>query len=489
MKLLTSLTVTLAISFGLSAQTAFDILRFSQFDVGGTARTVGIGGGIGALGADFSVLSTNPAGLAAFRRSELTLTPTLYTSRVTSTLDGAATNLGFNEERSNFNFNNLGLVLAHRPTGSKWSTVNFGIGMNRLANFYETFSYSGTSTGSITDRFVELADGFTADELDNFEAGIAYEVGAIFNPDSDPTFYNNDFLPGEQVDKAQIVRTEGSINELLFSFAGNYEEKLMLGLTMGVPFLDFNEVKTYTETDDENRNPIFNELTFEEYLNISGTGINLKMGFIYRPIQEFRIGAAVHTPTAFNLEDNYSTEIAYDFTLGGDQYFESQSPNGLFDYKIKTPWRVIGSAAFLYQKLGFLTAEVEWVDYSSATFNFNNTTSAEDKAYERDLNNEVVDQFQPAVNIRLGGELTYDIFRFRAGYNIYNSPVKNDDVSHDAFSFGFGIRERSFFIDLAYKQTNLAETYFPYFTAAAAQPEVANEVKTQRFLATFGFKF
>ncbi|MCB0619962.1 MAG: aromatic hydrocarbon degradation protein, partial [Saprospiraceae bacterium] len=133
MKLLTSLTVTLAISFGLSAQTAFDILRFSQFDVGGTARTVGIGGGIGALGADFSVLSTNPAGLAAFRRSELTLTPTLYTSRVTSTLDGAATNLGFNEERSNFNFNNLGLVLAHRPTGSKWSTVNFGIGMNRLA--------------------------------------------------------------------------------------------------------------------------------------------------------------------------------------------------------------------------------------------------------------------------------------------------------------------------------------------------------------------
>ena len=60
----------------LRAQSLYDAIRYSDLEVGGTARTVGVGGAIGALGADFSVLSTNPAGLATYRRAEFVFTPT-----------------------------------------------------------------------------------------------------------------------------------------------------------------------------------------------------------------------------------------------------------------------------------------------------------------------------------------------------------------------------------------------------------------------------
>ena len=135
------LVVTILLYIQINSQTIQDAIRYSSFDVGGTARTVGIGGGIGALGADFSAMSTNPAGLAAYRRSEFTLTPSLVFSNTKSELQGG--NAGQQEDnRTNFNFNNVGLVIARRPLSSAWKTANFAVGFNRLANFHENiFSY------------------------------------------------------------------------------------------------------------------------------------------------------------------------------------------------------------------------------------------------------------------------------------------------------------------------------------------------------------
>ena len=80
------LFILITFSLNIHAQTISDALRYSNLEVGSTARTVGVGGGIGALGADYSVLSTNPAGLAAFRTNEFVITPSIYNSKVTSLL-------------------------------------------------------------------------------------------------------------------------------------------------------------------------------------------------------------------------------------------------------------------------------------------------------------------------------------------------------------------------------------------------------------------
>ena len=85
-KLAISLPFLIVFSINISSQVVTDAVRYSLLDVGGTARSVGIGGAIGALGADFSVLSTNPAGAAAYRRSEFTFTPALDISSVDALL-------------------------------------------------------------------------------------------------------------------------------------------------------------------------------------------------------------------------------------------------------------------------------------------------------------------------------------------------------------------------------------------------------------------
>ena len=151
-----ALSALFLFSQNLFAQTLNDAVRYSLLDVGGTARTVGVGGGIGALGADFSVLSTNPAGLAAYRRSEFTFTPAYVNISTDGKLEGAD-NPTLSRNKGNFNFNNLGLVIASRPLDAKWRTSVFGIGINRMANFHEHTYFEGRSLGSITDRWLERA--------------------------------------------------------------------------------------------------------------------------------------------------------------------------------------------------------------------------------------------------------------------------------------------------------------------------------------------
>ena len=150
-KFVLSFSFILSFSIISSSQVLTDVVRYSFLEVGGTARSVAIGGGIGALGGDFSVLSTNPAGAAVFRRSEFTFTPTLELSSVDARLIPES-NSTISENKTNFNFNNIGVVFSGTPLSSKWRTAVFGIGINRMANFHQNIYYEGSSFGSITDR-------------------------------------------------------------------------------------------------------------------------------------------------------------------------------------------------------------------------------------------------------------------------------------------------------------------------------------------------
>lgn len=503
MKKLFLIVLTLAGVANLTGQTAADALRYSLTDVVGTARTVGIGGGIGALGADFSVLSTNPAGLASYRISEFVFTPSFYIANTTSTLEGEGIS-AFEENKNRFGLNNIGVVMTSTPRSSRWKTFNVGIGLNQIANFNQRFFYEGKTKGSYADRFLDLAydsfgNGLAPEELDGFESGLAYATGALYDGDFDNTngiyLWTNDFQldRNTEVLKEQSVKTSGSINELVFSFAGNLENKLMFGATIGVPFLSFKEEKIYSESDPNDEVPAFNSLEFKEELTTSGIGINVKFGLIYRLNQMIRLGAAVHTPTALSLTDNFTTEMTYGFNDvdGVSRSFSEDSPEGTFDYKLKTPWRYIGSAGVIIRKYGFLSAEVEWVDHTASNFNLTvNSNNSADRAYEEEVNTDIENSFASALNIRLGGEYAYKKFRFRAGYGISGTPYAEDDITNNSYSLGLGIRERSFFIDLAYRRNSSDEGYLPFQTEdPTKQPLVNNSIDKDRILLTLGFKF
>lgn len=56
------------VSLSASAQETYQDTKLVDNDLNGTARYVGMGGAMEALGADISTISTNPAGLGFFPR-------------------------------------------------------------------------------------------------------------------------------------------------------------------------------------------------------------------------------------------------------------------------------------------------------------------------------------------------------------------------------------------------------------------------------------
>ena len=475
------------------AQTVSDAVRFSVFNVGATARNIGVGGGLSAFGADFATISINPAGLGMYRRSEFTFTPTLVFNKAESSLDGDLNNRGpVSETKTNFNFNNIGVVFARRPQSTTWTTRNFAVGFNRLSNFHQRIRFEGQTTGTITDRWVEIADGFTPNQLGNFEDGLAFDVGAIFEDPNAPTFYLSDFIPEDLVTKSQDITRKGSINELTFAFAGNIKERVILGASIGVPFLNFEEEKRYIESDPNNDIPFFNQLRFTENLTTTGAGINLKLGAIIRVHQALRVGLAIHTPTAFQLEDNFTTTVSYDFDpeAGIEPEPPAESPEGIFEYNFRTPWRFIASAGILIGKRGFLTGELEYVNYDGGKFSASDLSDADDAFFD-DLNEKLDNDLDNNINFRFGGEIRLDIFRLRGGLNLSGTPYADDDELDSSLSLGAGVRWEKYFLDLGYRRIMNNELYNPYVVATPGVPQPVVNIDDNRntFLLTMGVRF
>jgi len=477
------------------AQLAEDVLRYSYLQPGGTARYLGAGGAFGALGAEYSSLSNNPAGLAMFRSNELVFTPSLKFSRTEAALPNGPTS---EDTKSNFGFDNVGFIFNTTPTNSKWKTFNVGIGLNRLNNFHQSVYYEGSANGTILTGFFAdaqpiLDGGGTNDDLDPFGSQLAAKAGAIYfqNDVASYDFIDN---PNAAVDRSHSLTTSGRMNELVLSFAGNYDEKLMIGATVGVPFVNYRLDGEYRESDPGGAVggavPYFDNLIYTEYLRTEGVGVNLKLGVAYRVSQALRLGVAFHTPTFLKLTDHYSNTFTYDYDPNdGDgivRGVEEPSPEGISDYRLRTPFRAIGSAAVLFKKYGFLSADVEYVDYSANAYNFTaDINSSQNQADERVVNGRIQDIYRPTANVRVGGEVVLDDFRLRAGVNLLGKPEADETGFNMAYTAGAGIHGESFYLDLGYRLSKGSGFVQPY----AGAPTAATSSTSNEILLTLGFKF
>lgn len=479
----------------ITAQVVADALRFSQFGIGGTARTVAVGGSLGAFGGDFSVVATNPAGLGTFRSSEFTMTPSLYLSNVDASLQGV--NGTLSESKTNFNFNNIGIVFGKtiNRDNSEWKTSNYSIGINRLANFNETFSYDGDTPGSYVDFFQDASVGLFPEDFNDFDNGLAWDVGAIYDIEQDG-FYETDFelAEGAAIPKSHTVERSGSINEVVFSMAGMRGNNFQFGATLGFPIVSYSESSVYAEDDNAVDNvPLFRDLTYTQDLNTTGFGVNLKVGFIYRITQAFRVAGAVHTPTRLRLNDDYRTSLVYDFDDGVEMGpLEASSPESTFDYDIRTPWRFIASGGLLIQRKGFLSAELEYLNYGGASFiepRLPDGTNV-NTGFFNDLNEEVSNTLQSAILFRVGGEYVIKQFRLRAGINLSTAPYADESgIDKIYYSAGAGYRGKKFFVDAAYRIL-VEDTFFSPYAVGNSTPQVVNlNDNKNSLLLTLGFRF
>ncbi|MEP7167939.1 MAG: hypothetical protein ABI855_01080 [Bacteroidota bacterium] len=481
------------------AQDDVDAIRYSQTSIAATARSLSMAGAFGALGADFSTLSTNPAGIAFYKRSEFTFTPALG-NKITST-----DYLGKNsvDNKYNFNLGDLGVVWAfpNKKEKSEWKGFAFGLGYNRLNSFHSRSVYEGVNnSNSLLGAYVEEAMGKDPNTLaDNYPAllsGLAYQAYAIDVYSNDTTNYFS-VIPNYGELQRRTKETSGSNGEVVFSFGGNYNDKIYWGATLGIPYISYNEDVIYEEIDQNKTIQFDTAIVGVEYANAynfhsfthsqsnstTGTGINAKLGLIIRPIDWARLGIAIHTPTFYKMHDQYTNSMTTAFENGTSYNYE---PNlGLYDYSLTTPFKALGSAAFIYKQLGVLSFDYEFVDYTSAKLHASDYTF-------HDENTIIRDSYTQQHNLRAGIEYKYGIFSFRAGTGFSTGVLKSSvsststDQHKTMYTGGLGIREERYF-GYAYTQSN--EFYRPYTLANESVDGAFSKIKDHKFLLTVGFRF
>lgn len=482
------------LSPSLHAQDEMDIYRYSQTMVQGTARSLGFGGALGSIGGDFSTLSVNPAGIGIYRSSEFMFSPSLKFLSQESQYGGQQ--VGSSNAR--FNINNLGGVFTSMPKGKSrqnkpWKSTSFGIGFNRIADFNRDSRYKGyNQTSSYSEIFLIDAMNYPED-LENLStlAGQGYQA-YIVNEDSLGFYTPVDYTQGLIQEKT--IKERGGISELVFSLGGNYKDRLMLGATLGIPSVRYSRDTRFRESDaTEDPNNQFRFLEHRKNLDISGSGFNLKLGMIYRVNDQFRLGAAVHTPTYFSLSEIESTSLATN--LDGPAYTLQSGvdiPDNVFDYGVTTPWKAVLSASLLMGQHGFVSADYEYVGYGTARFHY----SSEFDEYEDLINDQIRSRLGSSSNFRIGAEGRMGQFMGRLGFGYYGSPFKDQNTeSHRMnFSAGLGWRFANWFLDLALVHSRWNQWEQPYSLYYPSDgwidvPSAEMQQKSNQFVLTTGWKF
>lgn len=486
------------------AQGFLDIQRYSVTRQGGTARSMGMGGAIGAVGNDYSASSVNPAALAQIRTSQVMGSVGLNFTGNTSNYLSADTK----DSRFNFSLPNMGVVfstvLSDLGKERKEGLVNysFAFGYNRINDFNRNMTAEGENNqSSYLDFLAEEAgryiDFATASQsfYPFYPEELALAAGAVIYDQQTNAYYAN--LPNV-VNMRQNYRWQqsGRQADWNLSWAGNFSHRLYVGAGVAVPGLRFNSTETITEKSvDANVNPDRSFiLTNNTYT--SGTGFNAKLGMVFRAADWFRIGAAYQTPTTYRLNDQFSYSfVARNFPQGNFQYRSGetlQSEAAEYKYSFTTPGRATLSAAFVHKKIATLSVDYEYVDYKQAQ------TSTADLSF---INRLVQQNMQATSNIRIGGEYNYYDYRIRAGYALYASPfkkvildqIKEGNLALRVYSLGFGYQDPNspIFFDMAFVYERYDDYYTPYTLETTNRPYYSafNKVNSFRCLFTLGTKF
>lgn len=472
-KLLGSI-IFLSANIAASAQDyTIDAVKFAESNTIGTARSIGFGGALGSVGGDFSSLSVNPAGIAIYRSSEFMMSPGLRFS-------GSKTNYTGTEARDNgtrFGFNNIGMVFTQAEQGesykkSDWKAVSFAIGINRIADFSRNYTIKGsTNTSSASQYFEGDAIRYPSSTTDDVNTP-AYLGFQSYLLGSSPNYTT--LVPyAKGINQEKTIEEKGGTTEMALSFGGNYQEKLLLGATVSIPFTRrVLNTSMYEQTIDPLASNDFDHFTYNENITTTGAGINLKLGAIYKFSDYFRAGVAFHTPTAMSLTETSNASIVNSASINDDTEYRLSTDDNVFDYTIFTPFKTVLSATGILGKHGFVSVDYEYVNYASMRFR------SDDKFFQNQQNQQIKNIYQSASNVRLGLELRFDKLFVRGGYGFYGSPYQAEKYQSNRsnISAGLGYRFDNMFLDFGLVNSNFTTSAQPYVLDGSlgfVQPAIA----------------
>ncbi|GAB4331935.1 MAG: hemin receptor [Flammeovirgaceae bacterium] len=486
---------------------------YSQHIYGGTARFQSLGGANVSLGGDISSALMNPAGLGFMRSSELTVSLAYGNYQSTSKYslvypnNPYAGSNSFDEAKGNVNFNQLGVVFnIPSETNNDFYGGSFAVSYTRIADFHGHFTYEGINdTTSIVDYFTEISQGTPTDYFEEQgQLGITdpralayytYLINPEFSGNQNTSYYS--FLPIVPTSQREEVISKGAHYEWSFAYGGNYKDMLYFGAKLGIQSLNRSLLKQYKEEIrydllPSNVDVPLDNLFLEEDINISGYGINASAGMIFRPIDAFRVGINAVTPTSIRISEDYKATLNTQYnnfrfdslTVLNDE--SASTDNVITKYTVVSPARLsVGTSIFIAKK-GFLTADIEYVDYTNIKIRNANVDGITND------NSLFKTNMTERVNIRLGAEVRIDPVRIRAGYAHYPNPNANtsNENARKFYSGGVGIRKDNFFADFMLQFTSKVNSqYTPYSLENAAFPTVNVQSNRARATFTVGFIF
>lgn len=557
----------------ISAQNVSAAYSISKHDLNGTARFMSMGGAFGALGGDLSCLSQNPGGIGVYRSNEISATfgIDVITSNASS---GGISN---KESTTRFNLNNIGGVFTLKLNSETVPNINIGFTYNKVASFNRKFAGAIPNLGTSMSNYIAGISNSAGLSVNDVVSNGSYDP---YNPPAgypsvpwlsimgfDAFLTDADVIDNQTVWYGQFgdgtsgtgrfsVNEKGSIDEYNIAIGGNISDKFFWGMDFGITSIDYRISTLWSESlsnayiyDPNSQRLIVGNSDWSMFDNykVHGSGFNYKLGFIYKPVQELRLGFAFHTPTFYNLTENY-----YDARMMFDYPFRVTSADGVEyntvdanygipaynDYSFRTPWRIIASVAGVIGSKFIISADYEWnstngmrygdpknygydpwyddpwYDYPFDPYYANKTKSSGfmPETANQFANRCVKSMYKDTNTIRIGAE--YRIiprFSVRAGYSWTSSPISeeitdykvsvsgtgitsNYNLDNDTHNItcGIGYKNKGFFADLAYVYTNSSSEYFP-FPADIDYP--ANAVKSKvkfdksRIAVTLGFKF
>ena len=505
---------SLMLAMAVNAQNAYDAERVLGNDLNGTARYVGMGGAMSALGGDISVMGTNPAGIGIFRSNDISASFGFNSTSTESVFNGT----GMKEDKTRASLDQIGFVYSHK-IGNTTSLryVNFGFNYHKSKNFNRLFgmggqldglsqswqlaqemSSAGVNSASAFDNILDAENpyreywnkypvlgvlGATTGVVDFFE-------GSVMGWDG----YSNNFYSEER----------GGISQYDFNVAFNIEDRVYIGATLGIYDVNYDRYSSYTEELNNDYGEDNGGYTLDNYYGLEGTGVDLKLGVIVRPMEDspFRLGLAIHTPTWYELTESFNATLSSDILAYPKAYSETLSDyldyNYLsYDYRMITPWKFNVSAGTTLGGLVALGAEYEYADYGSSKLQ-------DIDGYELGDQWSVEDYLKSVHTFRVGMEARLaPQFSVRAGYN-YTSAAFADDAysalasyrtstdfnniqAKNTFTCGLGYRGSVVYADLAYKYDAYKSDFYAFDDIDLSATKVDNN--RHQLVFTLGARF
>lgn len=481
-------TILLALQMPVMAQDAYDAANLATTDLNGTARYVGMGGALDALGADISTISSNPAGIGLFRHSDIRMSLGLVSQQDAKKFGGV--------NPTNISFDQIGFVWSNRTGASTY--LNFGFNYHKSRNFSQIIAASNSFAPS-----VEVKDdkgnvkGFKGSGQ-NIQTVIKDQKGLL--NDNDDTYSQIDAMYCSLItDKTTIYPliasgfdftkgTKGYIGNFDFNFSGNSNNRIFWGITLGIHRVSYEAYTSYNESLIPGQKYPFGTSPKGAGINyddrtIKGHGIDVKAGVIVRPIEEspFRIGLSLSSPTWYRLKTHNETEA----------YVDNQTSRCWEDYEFKysTPWVVGVSLGHTIENMLALGLSYNYTIFSSADMRYltNSGYSGDESRSDTQMNDEIGASLRGTHTLKVGAELKPDpAFAVRIGYNFISSPYRSDDEAYrnqkvyspgvyyasttdyvnwkptHRITAGFGTKIGKFAIDLAYQYQVTRGDFFPF---------------------------